>query len=214
MTDTSLTEQLRRLRSEGAPPSLAAAVLEKVGVFDRYVAAESPAGEVLVAFNRRGVSAIAFADDPDLFEALFLHRFGRPARAGRLRDAPAAVSSALPRRLATGTGAVPPIDLRGLTDFERAVLDTTATIPKGEIRSYTWVASLIGRPRAVRAVGSALGHNPVPLLIPCHRVVRQDGHIGHYGLGGSPVKRAILAAEGVAVGDDARWRALIRSAGS
>lgn len=212
MADDVLT-QLRRLRVDAAPPALAPTVLDKVGVVDRYVAAPSPAGDVLVAFNRRGISAIAFADDPELFEALFLARFGRPTRPGTLRDAPAAVAKSLHRRLETGAGPAPPVDLRGLTDFERAVLDTTSTIPKGEVRSYRWVASLIGRPRAVRAVGSALGHNPVPLLIPCHRVVRQDGRIGHYGLGGSAVKRAILTAEGVPVTDDARWHSLIAASG-
>jgi len=64
------------------------------------------------------------------------------------------------------------------------------------VRPYGWVAREIGRPRAVRAVGSALGRNPVPVLIPCHRVVRSDGHLGNYGLG-VPMKRTLLDAEGV-----------------
>jgi O-6-methylguanine DNA methyltransferase len=71
-------------------------------------------------------------------------------------------------------------------------------IPKGEVRSYGWVAREIGRPKAVRAVGSALGHNPVPVVIPCHRVVRSDGMIGNYALG-APMKRELLDTEGVDV---------------
>ncbi len=69
-------------------------------------------------------------------------------------------------------------------------------IPRGEVRPYGWIASEIGHPAAVRAVGTALGHNPVPLLIPCHRVVRSDGHIGQYSLGGPQNKRTLLEWEG------------------
>jgi O-6-methylguanine DNA methyltransferase len=69
-------------------------------------------------------------------------------------------------------------------------------IPAGQVRPYGWIASEIGRPKAVRAVGTALGRNPVPLLIPCHRVVRTDGRVGDYAFG-PPAKRALLAAEGL-----------------
>jgi O-6-methylguanine DNA methyltransferase len=88
-------------------------------------------------------------------------------------------------------------DLRGLSEFERAVLLKALEIPRGEVRPYAWIAREIGHPAAVRAVGSALRKNPVPVLIPCHRVVRTDGQIGEYALGGSQAKRQILAAEGV-----------------
>src|SRR2546428_13733249 len=69
-------------------------------------------------------------------------------------------------------------DLRGLSEFERAVLMKALEIPTGEVRPYSWIAREIGRPEAVRATGSALARNPVPLLIPCHRVSRSDGMIG------------------------------------
>ncbi|HET8632425.1 MAG TPA: methylated-DNA--[protein]-cysteine S-methyltransferase, partial [Thermomicrobiales bacterium] len=91
-------------------------------------------------------------------------------------------------------------DLRGLSEFERAVLLKALDIPRGQVRPYAWVAREIGRPGAVRAVGTALGHNPIPLLIPCHRVVRSDGRPGDYAFGGA-AKRAVLAAEGVAPED-------------
>jgi O-6-methylguanine DNA methyltransferase len=86
-------------------------------------------------------------------------------------------------------------DLRELTDFERAVLLKTLEIPRGEVRTYGWVAREIGHPRAVRAVGSALRRNPVPILIPCHRVIRSDG-LGNYAGGAPERKRAILSFEG------------------
>ena len=89
------------------------------------------------------------------------------------------------------------LDLRGHSEFERDVWRKALDIPRGEVRPYGWVAAEIGRPKAVRAVGTALGHNPVPLIVPCHRVVRTDGHLGQYSLGGPENKRTILASEGL-----------------
>src|SRR5262249_10753640 len=99
--------------------------------------------------------------------------------------------------LAGGGAARMEFDLAGLTPFEQSVLRETLRIPRGEVRPYSWVARRIGRPRAVRAVGTALAHNPIPYLIPCHRVVRADGQIGNYSGGGPESKRAILGWEGV-----------------
>ena len=88
-------------------------------------------------------------------------------------------------------------------------------IPRGEVRPYGWIAVEIGRPKAVRAVGTALGHNPVPLIVPCHRVVRSDGLIGQYSLGGPENKRTILAGEGADPdGLEALARAGVRFFGS
>jgi O-6-methylguanine DNA methyltransferase len=87
-------------------------------------------------------------------------------------------------------------DLRGLTEFQRAVLLKALEIPRGEVRPYAWIAREIGHPGAVRAVGSALANNPVPLLIPCHRVVRSDGVVGNYALG-REAKQTLLRVEGV-----------------
>jgi len=99
-------------------------------------------------------------------------------------------------------------DLSEQTAFERDVLLKTAQIPRGEVRTYSWVAREIGRPAAVRAVGTALANNPIPVLIPCHRVIRTDGIIGNYGAGGTEAKREILAAEGV---DPAEMERLARA---
>ena len=76
-----------------------------------------------------------------------------------------------------------PLDLRAVAPFQRTVLESARTIPFGAVRPYGWVAAHIGHPAAARAVGNALGANPLPLVIPCHRVVRSDGTIGDYGLG-------------------------------
>ena len=87
-----------------------------------------------------------------------------------------------------------PVDLRGAPDFQRRVLEAARHIPFGEGRPYAWVASRIGHARAVRAVGTALGRNPVPLIVPCHRVWRSDGGLGGY-IFGVGVKNGLAALE-------------------
>ena len=87
-----------------------------------------------------------------------------------------------------------PVDLSAVAPFQRDVLETARRIPFGEVRSYAWIARQIGHSQAVRAVGTALGRNPVPLLVPCHRVLRSDGGVGGY-LFGTRVKDGLLALE-------------------
>ena len=191
----TLHDDLRALGEVRAPSGLLYAVLDELDLGDRYSVLESPLGPVYVAWNARGVSAVMKTPTPEEFEARFVGRFGRSVR------------PAVP-------GAKPPsehgFDLRSVTEFERAVLLKALEIPRGELRTYGWIAAEIGRPLAVRAVGSALRKNPVPLLIPCHRVVRSDGAVGDYALGGSDAKRQVLASEGIppaAIGNLARkWR--------
>ncbi len=83
--------------------------------------------------------------------------------------------------------------------FRGAVLRACFQIPSGKTVSYAELAVAAGSPGAARAVGSAMAHNPLPIIIPCHRVVRADGNVGEYSLGGSLVKARMLAAEGVVV---------------
>ena len=87
-----------------------------------------------------------------------------------------------------------PVDLSEVPDFQRRVLEAACHIPFGEARPYAWVAERIGHARAVRAVGTALGRNPVPLIVPCHRVWRGDGALGGY-LFGLDIKRRLRALE-------------------
>jgi methylated-DNA-[protein]-cysteine S-methyltransferase len=76
-----------------------------------------------------------------------------------------------------------PVDLSELPRFDRAALDAASQIPYGKVRSYKWIAERLGEPDAARAVGGAMAANPVPLIVPCHRVVRTDGRLGGYTFG-------------------------------
>jgi methylated-DNA-[protein]-cysteine S-methyltransferase len=89
------------------------------------------------------------------------------------------------------------------TDFQCSVLAALQTIPYGETRSYADIARQIGRPAAVRAVGAANGRNPLPIVIPCHRVIGTDGSLTGFG-GGLATKLALLRLEGVELQDDAQ----------
>ena len=86
------------------------------------------------------------------------------------------------------------LDLSQATPFQCEVWEITGLIPYGETRSYTWVAEQIGKPRAVRGVGQALARNPLPIIIPCHRVLTIDGKLGGYR-GGLEMKRHLLSLE-------------------
>jgi len=87
-----------------------------------------------------------------------------------------------------------PVDLSAAPEFQQKVLGAAAAIPFGQAQPYAWVARRIGHPRAVRAVGTALGRNPVPLIVPCHRVLRSDGAAGGY-IFGVDVKQQLLGLE-------------------
>ncbi|HYL79751.1 MAG TPA: methylated-DNA--[protein]-cysteine S-methyltransferase, partial [Candidatus Acidoferrum sp.] len=76
-----------------------------------------------------------------------------------------------------------PVDLSHVPTFEREALEVAARIPYGEVRSYKWIAEQLGKPDAARAVGSAMASNPIPIIVPCHRVVKTDGGLGGYSFG-------------------------------
>jgi O-6-methylguanine DNA methyltransferase len=194
LNDAVLAAHLGALRAD-APAALLPRTLIEVGLADAYALIDSPIGPLFIAFNGLGVSAVEGAADEPEFEAGHLRRFGRPAH--RVTALPDRLARAIERRLGGDRRSTLRLDLRGRTAFEREVWMKALEIPRGEVRPYGWIAAEIGRPRAVRAVGTALGHNPVPLIVPCHRVVRSDGLIGQYSLGGPANKRAILAAEGL-----------------
>jgi methylated-DNA-[protein]-cysteine S-methyltransferase len=95
------------------------------------------------------------------------------------------------------TGFDLPVDLSPLTDFQRLVLHITQQIPRGQVVTYGEIARRIGNPKSVRAVGQALGRNPIPIVIPCHRVIASDGSMGGYsGGGGIGTKIKLLQLEG------------------
>jgi O-6-methylguanine DNA methyltransferase len=178
-----------------APAHVAEDVLVDTGLADRMAPMDSPLGTLWVAWNGRGISEVELA--PDGAEAAARHERRTGRRTSVAAALPHELAAAIGRRLAGETRVRIPLDLRGRTEFEVAVWTKALEIPRGEVRPYGWIAAEIGRPKAVRAVGTALGHNPVPLIVPCHRVVRTDGTIGQYSLGGPGNKRTILAAEGL-----------------
>ena len=147
-------------------------------------------GPLVVAWNGRGVSTVDIAADDAAFEARHLATTGRRAIRGEL---PARLECAIARRLDGDRRVRIPLDLRGHSPFEQDVWRGARVA--GEVRPYGWIAAEIGRPRAVRAVGTALGHNPVPLIVPCHRVVRTDGSVV-YSLGGPRNKRTSPVGRG------------------
>jgi O-6-methylguanine DNA methyltransferase len=177
-----------------APHTLLPGVLRRVGLADAYWRLESPLGPVFVAHSKAGISMVTRAKSGADFERAFERRYRR--RAYPEKAVPPAAVRALVRNLKGEGRKEIRFDLRGLSEFERAVLLKALEIPTGEVRPYSWIAKEIGHPHAVRAAGTALAKNPVPLLIPCHRVVRSDGRIGKYSMGGARNKRTLLEIEG------------------
>ncbi len=177
-----------------APRDLARRVLEQA--MDKYGMVETALGKVWVGFNARGISMVyAGTGGADGFVQSYL---GRRFRVAQPSAVPARYAG-LVRRAAEGNAPQRlPLDLEGLTPFEQKVLFLLRQIPRGEVRPYFWLAREAGNPRAVRAVGTALARNPVPFLLPCHRVVPASGGVGNYAFG-SPMKRALLEREGVPV---------------
>lgn len=181
----------RDVTRRGVPAGFTTGIFAAVGL-DRYVAAAAPLGQVFAAWSAAGVSAVRRADGERAFEAWYLERFGRRVVPALEDDA---IASAARAKLG-GEDCAVPLDLRGCSPFEQRVLAKAAQIARGSARPYGWLARELGVPEAARAVGNALGRNPVPLLVPCHRVVRSDYSVGGYVFGGG-VKRALLEREGL-----------------
>lgn len=119
-------------------------------------------------------------------------RLRRPVVTG---EAPAWVRNAIDGYFHTWRIAQEQVDISDLTEFEQAALRAAAEIPPGEVRSYSWVAMKIGKPKAARAVGQVMARNPLPLLLPCHRVVDASGELHQYGYG-LEMKARLLEMEG------------------
>jgi len=192
---SGVLQALRSSPAYAAPASLLPAVLKRVGLADLYWKLDSPVGTVFVAASGAGISMVSRAKSEENFERSYERFQGRPVTLASANP-PAAVRALL-KNLKSRDREKLRFDLRKLSEFERAVLMKALEIPGGEVRPYSWIAREIGHPQAVRSVGTALSKNPVPLLIPCHRVVRADGTVGNYSLGGSRVKRTLLEVEDV-----------------
>jgi AraC family transcriptional regulator of adaptative response/methylated-DNA-[protein]-cysteine methyltransferase len=159
-----------------------------------YTVAASPLGALLVAATDRGLCKVDVGDDGPALEAALAREFHR----AELRRDDEALTGLVTDVLARIEGRTPagdlPLDVQG-TAFQRRVWEELQRIPLGQTRTYGEVAAAIGSPGASRAVGSACGANPVPVVVPCHRVVPATGGVGNYGLGPAR-KRRLLAQEG------------------
>ena len=154
----------------------------------------SPLGSLFAAVNQRGLCALDFGRQ----ESEFLQRFDNRTR---LKKDPKAVERVLAQLREYFAGDRSnfnlPVDISQLTPFQRSVLDVACRIAPGQVWTYQRIAEELGRPRASRPVGGALAHNPIPIVIPCHRVVASDGSLGGYSGGsGLKAKRWLLRLEG------------------
>lgn len=151
--------------------------------------------DVWVAFSDKGLRMIHRGGTSEDFARRYAHRYGRALESGKLTpQLRKQVSDAL-----RGEGVdKPQLDLDESSELEMKVMNTLARIPRGEVRTYSWLAEEIGKPAAVRAVANFVARNIVPFVVPCHRVVPASGGIGNYAFG-SPAKRDLLKREGVDV---------------
>jgi len=165
---------------------------EQTALLIRWDVLESPLGSLYVAVSDRGLYRLDFSPDPDAF----LNTLDPLARTERNPAALAPVAGQLREYFAGARSRFDlPLDLSRLSPFQRRVLQTARQIPAGSVWTYRQVAQVIGQPQASRAVGQALGRNPIPIVIPCHRVVRSSGELGGYR-GGLDRKRQLLRLEG------------------
>jgi methylated-DNA-[protein]-cysteine S-methyltransferase len=176
-----------------APPvDLERRTLLDAGAADQVATTDSPFGPLWISWSPVGVTGVS-----PLFACPTVDEFMKDHRrnvytAYRL---PLDLADQIDAALERGTTRGFPVDLRGITEFQGAVLKACRRIESGSVQSYGWIADQLANPGAVRAVGTALGHNPIPLLIPCHRVVRSDGSIGNYAFG-PDMKHDLLLREG------------------
>jgi methylated-DNA-[protein]-cysteine S-methyltransferase len=158
---------------------------------------EAPFGPVFLARTTRGICRVSFRSHTedaflrDLETRELLPSFEPDKLRAEARELEEYFGG---RRRTFGV----PLDLRFVTPFQERVLRAAADIPFGALASYSDIARRIGNPASRRAVGGALGHNPIPIIIPCHRVIAGNGSIGGY-TGGLEIKRALFAIEGIAL---------------
>jgi O-6-methylguanine DNA methyltransferase len=157
-------------------------------------AVATPVGKLYVGFKEDRIAYIGI-DTGDPFESVRSRieaRLRRPVVAGAT---PPWLEATIAQFFDTWRVDDNMVDIEDLTPFEQAALRAAAQIPPGQVRSYSWVATQIGRPRAARAVGQVMARNPLPLLFPCHRVVDASGALHNYGYG-LEMKARLLKMEG------------------
>ncbi|WP_243062855.1 methylated-DNA--[protein]-cysteine S-methyltransferase [Humibacter sp. RRB41] len=188
--DTTLhLEELHTRLAQGA---------QDAGLLDiAYRTVDSPVGELLLAATERGIVRIAFHREgfDDVLQTLSTKVSPRVLRSPARLDAAATELEQYFEGKRRGFDL--PLDFSLSHGFRRAVQGILPTIAYGSTASYAQVAAAAGSPRAMRAVGSACATNPLPLVVPCHRVLRTDGSLGGYA-GGLEAKSALLHLESAA----------------
>lgn len=158
-----------------------------------YTIARCPLGRVLVAATERGVSAVYLGDSDEPLEKALAQEYPR----AEIKQDSAGIGQWVREIVRHLRGQEPhidlPLDVRA-TAFQRRVWEELQRIPYGSTKSYTQVARAIGKPKAIRAVARACATNPVSIVVPCHRVVREDGNLAGYRWG-LDLKKTLIAKE-------------------
>ena len=193
---SEVAHRIRNLPSDahaGAMDRFARRAVEEGSARVAYSAVDSPIGDLTALVTARGLLALAFeTDDLDqIMESVVAKVSPRIVRAP---SAIGPVRSWLDSYFEGHPQPMPGLDRSLITPFQERVLSATAAIPMGEVRTYGQVASLAGNPKAARATGRALGANPIPVVLPCHRVIAADGSLHGYA-GGLDRKRLLLDHE-------------------
>lgn len=167
------------------------------GIDIHWTQSDCALGRLLIAWTDKGICRLSFDEGPEALEIRFpaarLNAADADSASSASRDIAMMLAGVIAQVDMPSTRAEIPLDVRG-TAFQEAVWQALSAIPPGETRSYAQIAASIGKPRAVRAVGSACGANPVAVLIPCHRALRSDGTLGGYAYG-LAIKTALLKRE-------------------
>jgi methylated-DNA-[protein]-cysteine S-methyltransferase len=193
----SIDQLLRHVAAPPDPPDITSAAAD-AGLLDvAYITEDTPVGRLLLAVTPQGLVRIAYLDAPGDEEAVLEGLADRVSP--RILTAPRRLDE--PRReldeyfAGRRSEFEVPIDWQLMRGFGKRILEITAAIPFGSVSTYGKVAAEAGSPRAARAAGNALGANPMPIVVPCHRVLHANGGLGGY-TGGLDRKRTLLAIEG------------------
>jgi methylated-DNA-[protein]-cysteine S-methyltransferase len=194
--DSMLTtehEAIEKSQANRTPPSVARVLGMREA---RFGYMDSQLGPLLIVTTDNGVCEISYLENSDINEALRRVE-SRGILASEQQTFVQPVIDQLTEYFAhERTQFFLPIDLFGVSPFTRSVLEVTNHVPCGKVVTYGQIAEGIGQPKASRAVGNALGRNPVPIVVPCHRVIKSDGGMGWY-TGGPHLKQHLLDLEGV-----------------
>ena len=199
LMQTPIAKTLRRMRERENIPTSTRRAAMRARLMERFekmnlAVFETPIGWIGVAFSARGLAGLQL---PRATRAQTLANLQRDFPKAALADhAPIEIAREL-REYAEGRRRqfTLPLDWSAIKPFQREVLRTADSIQYGETRTCGWIARTIGKPHAARAVGRALATNPIPIILPCHRVLGSDGGLHGYG-GGLPLKRRLLELEG------------------